>query len=43
MIKLIEERVIPGKNQIKSVEAKVFYLKMRADFYRYLCEVDDGD
>lgn len=43
LIKLIEEKVIPSKFQIKSVEAKVFYLKIRADFYRYLCEVDDTD
>ena len=29
--------------QIKTVEAKIFYLKMRADFYRYLCEIDIED
>lgn len=43
LISLVEEKVIPAKFQIKSVEAKVFYLKIRADFNRYLCEIDDSD
>lgn len=43
IIKIIEEQIIPNKIQIKSIEAKIFYMKMRGDFYRYLCEVDDGD
>lgn len=42
VIRLIEEKVIPAKVQIKSAEARVFYLKMRGDFYRYLCEIDDN-
>ena len=26
-----------------SPEDQIFYLKLRADFYRYLCEVEDHD
>ena len=38
IIKIIDEQILPSKCQIKSVESKVFYLKLKGDYYRYLCE-----
>lgn len=29
--------------KVKSVEDKIFYLKMRGDYNRYLCEFFEGD
>lgn len=40
MLGLIEEFLIP---KVKSVEDKIFYLKMRGDYNRYLCEFFEGD
>jgi 14-3-3 protein epsilon len=38
IIKIIDEQILPSKCQIKSVESKVFYLKLKGDYFRYLCE-----
>lgn len=40
LIDLIDRLLIPSS---KTVETKVFYLKLKADYYRYLCEAKDGD
>ncbi|XP_037602162.1 14-3-3 protein beta/alpha-1-like [Sebastes umbrosus] len=37
---LLDEHLIPNSKQ---AESKVFYLKMKGDYYRYLAEVADGD
>lgn len=39
LIKTIED----AKNLRKSAKSIIFSLKMKADFCRYLCEVDDKD
>lgn len=38
--KLLDEYLIPDT---KSSESKVFYLKMKGDYYRYLAEVASGE
>jgi len=35
IIKLLEEKLIPTAS---NAEAKVFYLKMKADYHRYISE-----
>jgi len=40
ILKLVDEHLLPN---VKSVEAKVFYLKMRGDYNRYLCEFGDNN
>ena len=38
---LIKNDLLP---KVKTIpDAKVFYLKMRGDYYRYLCEFTSGD
>jgi hypothetical protein len=37
---LLEKFLIPNASQ---AESKVFYLKMKGDYYRYLAEVAAGD
>lgn len=37
---LIDKYLIPNSTQ---PESKVFYLKMKGDYYRYLSEVASGD
>lgn len=37
---LLEKYLIPNATQ---AESKVFYLKMKGDYYRYLSEVASGD
>lgn len=37
---LLEKYLIPNASQ---AESKVFYLKMKGDYYRYLSEVASGD
>jgi len=39
VIYLLEHHLIPNAT---NVEANVFYLKMKSDYYRYLAEVDDN-
>ena len=40
-IDLIEKTLLPVA---KSIEAKIFYEKMEADYYRYFCEfIEDGE
>lgn len=39
ILKLVDDHLLPN---VKSVEAKVFYLKMRGDYNRYLCEFGDN-
>lgn len=40
ILKLVDEHLLPN---VKSIEAKVFYLKMRGDYNRYLCEFGDNN
>ncbi|KAH0521717.1 14-3-3 protein zeta/delta [Microtus ochrogaster] len=40
VLSLLEKFLIPKASQAKS---KVFYLKMKGDYYRYLAEVAAGD
>jgi 14-3-3 protein epsilon len=41
VLDLLKDELIP---KVKAVpEAKVFYMKMRGDYYRYLCEFTSGD
>merc|ERR1712061_887980 len=37
---LLDEKLIP---KTPSGESKVFYVKMKADYYRYIAEFTDGD
>ena len=37
---LLRDVLIPGSDRD---EARVFYMKMRGDYYRYLCEFTSGD
>jgi len=38
---LLDKHLIPKADD--DVESKVFYLKMKGDYYRYLAEVQSGD
>jgi len=40
VLKLLDEHLIPKSSQS---ESKVFYLKMKGDYYRYLAEVAQGE
>lgn len=40
VLSLLEKFLIPNASQ---AESKVFYLKMKGDYYRYLAEVAAGD
>lgn len=41
VLNLLKDELIPN---VKTVpEAKVFYMKMTGDYYRYLCEFTSGD
>ena len=40
MLNLLRDVLIPNS---EVAEAKVFYMKMRGDYYRYLCEFTAGD
>ncbi|XP_034561065.1 14-3-3 protein beta/alpha-B-like isoform X2 [Notolabrus celidotus] len=40
VLKLLDEHLIP---KAKPADSKVFYLKMKGDYYRYLAEVAAGD
>ena len=40
VLSLLEKFLIPSASQ---AESKVFYLKMKGDYYRYLAEVAAGD
>ena len=40
VLALLNDSLIPNA---RAVDAKVFYLKMRGDYYRYLCEFTSGD
>lgn len=37
---LLDQILIPGA---KDTESQVFYLKMKGDYYRYICEYSSGD
>lgn len=41
VIQLLDDVLIPGS--VEEVESNVFYLKMKGDYYRYLCEFMTGD
>jgi 14-3-3 protein epsilon len=40
VLMLLKNVLIPNS---EVAEAKVFYMKMRGDYYRYLCEFTSGD
>ena len=40
VLNLLRDVLIPGSDLD---EARVFYMKMRGDYYRYLCEFTSGD
>jgi hypothetical protein len=40
VLSLLRDVLIPNS---EVAEAKVFYMKMRGDYYRYLCEFTSGD
>ncbi len=40
VLDLLRDVLIPNS---EVAEAKVFYMKMRGDYYRYLCEFTSGD
>jgi len=40
IIKLLDDKLV---STATNAEAKVFYLKMKADYYRYICEFAAGD
>uniref|UniRef100_A0A914CZ81 14-3-3 domain-containing protein n=1 Tax=Acrobeloides nanus TaxID=290746 RepID=A0A914CZ81_9BILA len=42
IITTIDEHLMP-KVETSDEEAKIYYLKMKADYYRYICEVMKGD
>lgn len=41
VIKLLKQTLIP--NATSAPDAKVFYMKMLGDYYRYLCEFNSSD
>lgn len=41
VITLLKKTLIPSANN--APDAKVFYMKMQGDYYRYLCEFNSGD
>lgn len=41
MIKLLKNTLIP--NATAAPDAKVFYMKMLGDYYRYLCEFNSSE
>jgi 14-3-3 protein epsilon len=43
ILKLLDESLIAKSNQSNNGESKVFYQKMKADYYRYIAEFTDGD
>ena len=43
MLSLLDDYLIPGANSANEEEAKVFYYKMKGDYYRYLAEVSNPD
>lgn len=48
VLELLENDLIPtcgesGTDEVSKAESKVFYLKMKGDYYRYLAEVATGD
>jgi len=43
VLTLIDEHLLPTVQEDDGKEAKVFYLKMKGDYYRYLVEVTTGD
>merc|ERR1712023_440860 len=40
ILKLLDDKLIP---KASNGESKVFYQKMKADYYRYIAEFKDGD
>ena len=40
VLNLLENVLIPAS---QVAEARVFYMKMRGDYYRYLCEFTSGE
>jgi len=40
VLDLLKDVLIPNS---QVAEAKVFYMKMRGDYYRYLCEFTSGE
>ena len=38
---MLDEHLI--KSTDNEAEGKVFYLKMKGDYFRYMCEVESGD
>ena len=40
IVKLIDEKLVPA---VKNGDSKVFYLKMKGDYHRYLAEFKIGD
>mmetsp|Transcript_45642 Transcript_45642/g.105335 ORF Transcript_45642/g.105335 Transcript_45642/m.105335 type:complete len:240 (-) Transcript_45642:527-1246(-) len=43
ILKLLEEKLIKEANSQGAAEARVFYNKMKGDYYRYLAEFQDDD
>lgn len=41
--KLLSDHLIPKAQGDNASESRVFYLKMKGDYYRYLAEVATGD
>ena len=41
VITLLKKTLIPSANN--APDAKVFYMKMQGDYYRYLCEFNSSD
>jgi hypothetical protein len=41
VLSLLKDELIPKSE--KAPDAKVFYMKMIGDYYRYLCEFSSGD
>ena len=41
VVMLLKKTLIPSSTS--APDAKVFYMKMQGDYYRYLCEFNSGD